>query len=347
MRLFATLGFLLLAVLAVCQERPLEYRDVVRVECSESVDLLGTFEVSRDGYVVLPILGSVSVVGLSLQDAAARIRTLLDGSGMRLAGSLRVTRCASPRRPIEFTGSVALSGSLPAGKEWRLSDVVALAKPHEATDMQSIQIVDSLGKSQTVGYALETKGTERDVRLKPGDRVIFKPAVIPDLVSVLGSVASPGTVPFKEGMTVRDAIAAAGGMLRDANPEMVRLERKQVVVDTVNVGLSYDAKVQRGDVVRVPKQTVVPTVVVSGAVIRPGPVALGEQMTLTVALRGAGGISPAAKPDVVILVRRVDGKAVRSTHSLEKIRRGQAADPILEPGDVIEVPFRNAKGGLH
>lgn len=345
LRLLATIGLFLLAVLAACQERPLEFRDAVRVECPNSADLAGRFEVSRDGYIVLPLVGSVSVVGLSPQDASVRVRKLLAQVGFREAAEVQIVREAAFRRGIEFSGSVAFAGSVPGGREWRLSDVVLLAKPNETTDFGAIQIIDAEGKSLQVSFAPEFKGTPRDVRLRGGDRVIFKPASIPDLVSVLGSVVNPGTVPFKEGMTVRDAIVAAGGMLPDANPEKVQLERKQVVVDTVNVGLSYDAKIQRGDVVRVPKQTVVPTVVVSGAVVRPGPVALSEQMTLTVALRGAGGISPAAKPDVVILVRRVDGKAVRSNHSLEKIRRGQATDPILEPGDVIEVPFRTGKGG--
>ena len=75
-------------------------------------------------------------------------------------------------------------------------------------------------------------------------------------------------------------------------------------------------------------------VIVMGEVQRPGKVAYRTGTTLISALRDAGGLTPAAQREVVVVVRGVQRFRVR----LIEVARGQLPDVPLEPGDVIYVP---------
>jgi polysaccharide export outer membrane protein len=81
-------------------------------------------------------------------------------------------------------------------------------------------------------------------------------------VSLAGSVAKPGSYPLTAGMTVIDAISAAGGLssLASGNHTIVtrrvegKLQRYTVEVEKIIEGTAEDFSLQDGDIVYVPER---------------------------------------------------------------------------------------------
>jgi polysaccharide export outer membrane protein len=81
-------------------------------------------------------------------------------------------------------------------------------------------------------------------------------------VSLAGSVAKPGSYPLTAGMTVIDAISAAGGLssLASGNHTIVtrrvdgKLQRYTIEVEKIIEGTAEDFNLQDGDIVYVPER---------------------------------------------------------------------------------------------
>jgi protein involved in polysaccharide export with SLBB domain len=79
-------------------------------------------------------------------------------------------------------------------------------------------------------------------------------------ITVLGAVANPRTVAYSDGMSVADAIAAAGGITKDAQTDKVKVERKidgnlRTYTENygdVKAGMAGDMALRPKDVVEVP-----------------------------------------------------------------------------------------------
>ncbi len=70
---------------------------------------------------------------------------------------------------------------------------------------------------------------ESDVVLRPNDSLVIR--AISELqevftVDIMGSVKSPGSYPYAEGMTLQDLILAAGGMLQEASHANITITRR-------------------------------------------------------------------------------------------------------------------------
>jgi polysaccharide biosynthesis/export protein VpsN len=73
---------------------------------------------------------------------------------------------------------------------------------------------------------------------------------------------------------------------------------------------------------------------VSGEVLKPGAYPLMRDLTLLQSLARAGRFTEFADPKGVTINRR--GQVF--TYNVESIQKGKEKDPIIEPGDIIEVP---------
>lgn len=96
--------------------------------------------------------------------------------------------------------------------------------------------------------------------------------------------------------------------------------------------------VRPGDVVtlrELPKRFVY----VGGAVSRPGEKEFHTGLTLTQVLLAAGGVSPQGGRAVAVAVTRQgdDGRLATSRYVLAEIESGRTPDPVLRPGDRVEV----------
>ena len=175
-------------------------------------------------------------------------------------------------------------------------------------------------------------------------------------IFVLGAVLLPGIYAFAELPTVWDAIAEAGGPLDDANLNGVELipgdtagGRKTQVVDVGSaIRESRTESLPRlrpGDTVRVPRGQNASSVLLTGAITRPGPLPYDQAPDLVTAVIRSGGPTLDAKLDQVQVIRQSGARVLRIKVNLDGyFEKGDVAgNPKLEPGDTVFLP-REAPG---
>jgi polysaccharide export outer membrane protein len=79
------------------------------------------------------------------------------------------------------------------------------------------------------------------------------------------------------------------------------------------------------------------SVTVDGAVNKAGSYPIGGPVTLMQAVALAGGSSPEANAHRVAIFRTIQGKRQAAAFDLASIRKGQAEDPPIFPGDIVIV----------
>ena len=85
------------------------------------------------------------------------------------------------------------------------------------------------------------------------------------------------------------------------------------------------------------------SVTVDGAVNKSGSFPIGGPVTLMQAVALAGGSSPEANTHRVAVFRQIQGKRQAAAFDLVSIRRGQAEDPAIYPGDIVVVDGSSLK----
>lgn len=95
--------------------------------------------------------------------------------------------------------------------------------------------------------------------------------------------------------------------------------------------------VRPGDIITLPEAE---QAYVIGSVMRPGPILLREQTTVSKAVILSGGVAPQAAIGRVRIVRQELGTNTKKEllADLKAINKGQAEDIVLQAGDVVDVP---------
>lgn len=222
--------------------------------------------VDERGIVHVPLAGDIEVGRMPLQQAEQRLEAALRQYDRTVRVSILL---ADPRGHVAtVVGAVEEPGRVAVTPGLRLADLLAeaggpvradeSAVGFSGADLGGARLVrDGVGLPVSVTRALE--GDPRhNVRIRPGD-VLYVPANLQRLVSVIGQVQTSRVMQHVPGMRITQAIAFAGGLTRDGNWGDVRVirgdsERPRVyqasVADIVD-GRSPDVVLAPGDIVYV------------------------------------------------------------------------------------------------
>jgi len=178
-------------------------------------------------------------------------------------------------------------------------------------------------------------------------------------VFVLGAVLLPGIYAFAEMPNAWDAIAEAGGPLDDANLNAVELIPGDTAggrrTETLDIASAIREsrtdqlpRLRPGDTVRVPRGQNATSVLLTGAVMRPGPLPYDQAPDLVTAVVRSGGASLDADQDQVQVIRQSGARLMRIRVNLNKyFEKGDvSSNPRLEPGDTVFIPRKSARGGI-
>jgi polysaccharide export outer membrane protein len=188
-----------------------------------------------------------------------------------------------------------------------------------------------------------------DVTLLPEDIVIL-PESTSQVVYVAGKVSRPGALPFKEGLTVLQAILDAGGMIKEAVGSKVKVLREDALAGRTQIPVDLDAILEKGnkaqnitlvsgDIIVVPGMSLQEDIMVTGKVSNPGMVPYEEGITAMKAVLMAGGLSSNAIRSQIRIMSR-DGN-IHPPFPLDisstTIGETGKSNPVLNPGDLIVV----------
>lgn len=184
-------------------------------------ELSGLHTIGPDGRITLPIAGSVTVGGLSRDDASDAIVKSLSKYYETPAATITVTKYGSNRilllgdiehpGPQYFDGSPTLLEAVTRGG--------ALLSGDKNKRMPTMCYIYR-GNNQIGEINLKQVAQSGDIRLRRND-TIYVPGDNERLISILGEVKNPGPVVLKEDSTLVTLLADAGGITEQAgNPEI-------------------------------------------------------------------------------------------------------------------------------
>jgi protein involved in polysaccharide export with SLBB domain len=316
-------------------------------------------EVNREGFVFISDVGQVFVANLTLGQLEDVLYTRLGrsfsgvrrGAGATTRFSVSVSRLRTLQvfvvGDVERPGSYRISAAGTA-----FTALLAAGGPSVNGSLRGVQVKRAGKVVATLdGYAYLLKGdATNDVRLDNGD-VVFVPPHGPR-VRVTGRIVRPGTYETREGETVADAIALAGGFASAAERRKVTIERivppaqrqapgrDRVVLTADGEQAAAALRTADGDVVRIGQvaDRIANRVTVKGNVWNPGPIGLGSGLTVRDAIRAAGGLRPDTYLGRVLVTRmRPDSSKVQLRAAFTDTTGGVTEDFPLAPDDEIQV----------
>jgi polysaccharide biosynthesis/export protein len=235
---------------------PLGIGDTVQIVVYGQSDLGETVYVADDGTVAVPLVGPVSVVGLSPAEAAKRIeKGFRDGKFVN-DPHVTITVTKSRSELVSVVGAVTTPGRYPVDSRMTVLDLLALAGGiNEETAGYPAQLIRTNADGTTTSYPIDVKGGLSDPsksvsypNLQGGDRL-----VVPEAAKffVDGEVKSTGKFRLEPGMTIRQAIARAGGITSTGSMHRVDITRKDDKGRQFTRHARLDDPVQPDDVIRV------------------------------------------------------------------------------------------------
>ena len=203
--------------------------DLLEVDVYETDRLDTVVRVSSSGEATLPLVGNISLEGLTAREAEVEIVNQLKSGGFVDNPNVTVFIRERNSKVVSVLGSVTQPGDYELLANQTLIDTLSDAKGLTDDAGTIVQVIrDEPDGSKTtylvdLDRLLEKGDPSLDMELMPGDLVYVPEAAN---IFVEGAVFNPGSYPVAEGKTtVSEAIVMAGGTLSFANRSKVTLIR--------------------------------------------------------------------------------------------------------------------------
>ena len=300
--------------------------------------------VAPDGTISVPRIGIVDVEGISLSDLESLLaQAFVDRDILRTRPQITVSVTRFSDFNYNVLGEVNNPGTLLLKEsQVSISRVLGLVGGFRQTaDPSATFIIRSDGTKEAVDLSrLISQGTGADIVMSPDD-TLFVPSGVESWINVIGEVRNPGTVPFREGITLIQVVASSGGLTSSADSENIMLaipegnERIQKLISLADIieGEAPDPVLTRGTTVVIPDLTL-KSIRVIGEVRNPANIRFVRGLSLLQVIGQVGGITADAAD--LVLVLRSSGFEPDS-YQLTKLMSGVTNDPVLEPGDTVVV----------
>ncbi|MBE9532455.1 MAG: polysaccharide biosynthesis/export family protein [Proteobacteria bacterium] len=237
--------------------------DLLEIDVFEVEELTRTIRVRSNGYIALPLIGSVKVQGLTERELEIALEVLLkekylhdphvsvfvrESGFFYVLGRVENKEGIFPYRPgITLQQAIAMGGAFPG----------------EESGIKEVQITRTLlsGEKETYTFDYDgiTRGKLGSIPIMRDDVVFVKGL---GKLYVTGEVTRPGSLDVRPEMSVQQAIAFAGGLSSVSKSSRVKIKRTDeagnvtimtVNYNRVNSGKADDIGVMEGDIIYVPK----------------------------------------------------------------------------------------------
>ena len=305
--------------------------------------------VSPDGTVTIEGYGPVSVSGLTVSQANARLRGTV---GSRYSSSkIRLTVGQTKTIMVNVMGEVKAPGTYTLSAFATVFQALYMAGG--INDLGTLRNIKVYRNNRLVtvvdiyDYILNGKLTG-NVRLADNDVIVVGPYDC--LVNITGKVKRPMFYEMKKNESINSLLKYAGSFTGDAYKKSVRVNRKTGREYSVYNVEEFDFasfRIADGDSVTVEPilNRYANTVEVRGAVFRPGMYNLGEQVNSVRSLieHAEGLTEDAFKARAVMHRMKTDRSLEVVSVDVEGIMSGKVADIPLKENDVLFIPTRQDK----
>ena len=213
-------------------------QDVLAVRIYGEEKLSGRIRIDNDGSFPFEYLGRVKAEGMTTAQIEAYLTKAL-GDGYLRNPQISVEVAEYRSQSVFVTGEVRSPNKYSLPGNSTLMDVLTLAGSVTQNAGNWVQITHArqgaevLGPAASADYDMRINlrdiqtGKAQNIKMRDGDTIYVPKA---ERIFVVGQVRNSGAIVFEEGMTVFEAIAAAGGITEkgsNSRIEIIRIENGQ------------------------------------------------------------------------------------------------------------------------
>ena len=228
--------------------------DVIRATVFQSPDLTTESRVSEAGQINFPLIGAVTVGGLTINAAEKRIEGMLRDGGFVLRPQVTIQLVRILSSQISILGQVGKPGRYPIELiNSRVSQMVAAAGGVMPGGADVVTLVGTRNGEPVrleidLPAILQSGRSELDVQVENGDIIYVDRA---PMIYIYGEVQRPGQVRLERGMTLMQALAAGGGLTARGTERGMKVHRRDSTGQIQVIELTPTDYLQRDDVVYV------------------------------------------------------------------------------------------------
>ena len=216
--------------------------DAVRVTVFQQPDLTLETRVDEKGSILMPLVGTIKVAGLTTNAAATQIAEALKRGKYLNNPQVNVALTTVRSRQVSVLGMVAKPGRYPLDEtSLQLADVIAAAGGILPTGSETV-LVTRDGKEQRVALI------GKSFALRGGETVYVERA---PMFYIYGEVTRAGQYKVEPNMSVMQAIAAGGGMTPRGSDRRLKLRRATADGKWVETDVGLQEQVRADDVIYV------------------------------------------------------------------------------------------------
>lgn len=272
--LLLLLLFIALPTLTAADDYIIAPGDKINVSVWGNKDLSNQITVRSDGKISFPLIGEVKASGLTPLQLREKIASQL--AEFVNNPEVTVNLVESDQLTIYIFGNLKASGEKKFKGNTNLLQLFSMIGSLPShIDLKTSFLIRNNDKLPVDMYRLIKEGDlTQNVFLKSGDTIFLKdnlqiaapaPTAIVDKftskIRVVGEVKNEKTIDYEPGMTLLDAISAAGGLTPYARPTATKVIRRQndkieeilINLDAVREGqVDKNIKLEPGDMISVP-----------------------------------------------------------------------------------------------
>jgi polysaccharide biosynthesis/export protein len=314
--------------------------DLIDVEVFDVKELSREARVSQTGTISMPLVPvRLHVAGLTEAQAEQKIAEVLEANGLVTSPAVSVTVKEHKSKPITIVGAVNHPQVYQSDHQVTLLEVLAEAGGI-ANDAGDSVIITRQANAQFADVS-------EPPAIGPEVAISSAPPAIPGSEP---SGSEPPSIDGQKSPAAGSIAASAATAAPSASPAPVHANNTITVNlnDLVETGdATNNIQLQAGDIITVPHAGIV---YVLGAVGKPGGYILSNDRTEVSTLKIlalAGGLTPTAKSDHALIVRKnAQGQQHDVEVDLKLVLKRQTEDVQLLPSDILYVPDSRGKAAL-
>ena len=246
------------ATLAQAQDKQAEYQlgpgDTIRVLVFQNPDLTLETRVSENGTISYPLIGTVRIGGMTVSRAEQTIANALRTGGFIKQPQVNILLVVSRGNQVSVLGLVNRPGRYPLETfNTRISEMLAIAGGVAPTGADVVILTGTrdgkpFRKEIDIAGMLLNNNLQEDIVVAGGDVIYVHRA---PMFYIYGEVQRPGSFRIERGMTVRQALAQAGGLTPRGTERGLSLQRRNAEGALETLRPNFDDLVRPDDVFQV------------------------------------------------------------------------------------------------
>lgn len=234
--------------------------DEIRISVFQNPDLTLDTRVNESGTISYPLIGSVEVGDKPISAAEKAIATALKEGGFVQQPQVSIMLTRIRGNQVSVLGEVNRPGRYPIETfNTRVSEMLANAGgiisgvgPNGGGDDKVVLVGyrngERIRKEIDVDEMFTADGTSEDITVAAGDILYVPPA---PLYYIYGETQKPGSFRIRDGMSIQQALAEAGGTTIRGTERGLKVYRKNDDGQVVAIRTNPNDPVQPGDVIYV------------------------------------------------------------------------------------------------